>query len=183
MYHHVLFFFQITVILYLYFFATEGVRGSIARGGTPRNSWWGCVARFFKSWPDFRPKNVILHTRSQTRPLKSIHVFRPGLNYVIATQVRAQKKILFKSISNSHISVSFLLIWNWNDKCVHKLRSSLENHNRFQTKMGKVYTRFQIKTAQKPYAMWQHIPIRSDRNMSRNKLSFVVVLKDGMASR
>ena len=32
MYHHVLFFFQITVILYLYFFATEGVRGSIARG-------------------------------------------------------------------------------------------------------------------------------------------------------
>ena len=30
-------------------------------------------------------------------------------------------------------------------------RSSLENHIRFQTKMGKVYTRFQTKTAQKPY--------------------------------
>ena len=29
--------------------------------------------------------------------------------------------------------------------------SSLENHTRFQTKMGKVYTRFQTKTAQKPY--------------------------------
>ena len=28
-------------------------------------------------------------------------------------------------------------------------RSSLENHTRFQTKMGKVYTRFQTKTAQK----------------------------------
>ena len=32
-------------------------------------------------------------------------------------------------------------------------RSSLENHTRFQTKMGKVYTRFQTKTAQKPYPM------------------------------
>ena len=28
-------------------------------------------------------------------------------------------------------------------------RSSLENHSRFQTKMGKVYTRFQTKTAQR----------------------------------
>ena len=28
-------------------------------------------------------------------------------------------------------------------------RSSLENHNRFQTTMGKVYTRFQTKTAQR----------------------------------
>ena len=38
-------------------------------------------------------------------------------------------------------------------------RSSLENHTRFQTKMGKVYTRFQTKTAQKPYPMGQHIPV------------------------
>ena len=51
----------------------------ISPGGTPGNSWWGCAARFFKSWPDFRPKNVIFHTRFQTRPLKSIPVFRPGL--------------------------------------------------------------------------------------------------------
>ena len=29
-------------------------------------------------------------------------------------------------------------------------RSSPENHTRFQTKMGKVYIRFQTKTAQKP---------------------------------
>ena len=38
-------------------------------------------------------------------------------------------------------------------------RSSLENHTRFQTKMGKVYTRFQTKTAQKPPPMGRHIPI------------------------
>ena len=29
--------------------------------------------------------------------------------------------------------------------------SSLENHTRFQTKMGKIYTRFRTKKAQKPY--------------------------------
>ena len=34
-------------------------------------------------------------------------------------------------------------------------RSSLENHTRFQTKMGKVYTRFKTKTAQKPYRALQ----------------------------
>ena len=33
---------------------------------------------------------------------------------------RKQKKF-FKPISNSHISLSFLLIWNWNDKYVHIL--------------------------------------------------------------
>ena len=38
-------------------------------------------------------------------------------------------------------------------------RSSLENHTRFQTKMGKVYTRFQTKTAQKPDPMGRYIPI------------------------
>ena len=32
-------------------------------------------------------------------------------------------------------------------------RSSFVNHTRFQTKMGKIYTRFQTKTAQKPYPL------------------------------
>ena len=32
-------------------------------------------------------------------------------------------------------------------------RTSLENHTRFQSKIGKVYTHFQTKTAQKPYPM------------------------------
>ena len=36
------------------------------------------------------------------------------------------------------------------DICLHH-RSSLENYTRFQTKIGKVYNRFQTKTAQKPY--------------------------------
>ena len=35
------------------------------------------------------------------------------------------------------------------NKFIHS-RSSLENHTRFDTDMGKVYTRFQTKTAQNP---------------------------------
>ena len=35
-----------------------------------------------------------------------------------------------------------LLILNWNNKDFHTLRSSLKNHTRFQTKMGKVYDPF-----------------------------------------
>ena len=35
-------------------------------------------------------------------------------------------------------------------------RSSFENRTRFQTKMGKVYTRFQTKTAKNPYPMGRH---------------------------
>ena len=38
-------------------------------------------------------------------------------------------------------------------------RSSLENHTRFQTKMGIVYTRFQTKTAQKTYPMGRQISL------------------------
>ena len=38
-------------------------------------------------------------------------------------------------------------------------RSSLENHTRCQTKMCKVYTRFQTKKAQKPYPLGWHIRI------------------------
>ena len=42
------------------------------------NCPWGCAARFSKSRPYFRPKDVIFHTCFQTRPLKSLPVFRPG---------------------------------------------------------------------------------------------------------
>ena len=34
-------------------------------------------------------------------------------------QVRAETKKFSKCISNSHISISFLFIWNWNDKYIH----------------------------------------------------------------
>ena len=37
--------------------------------------------------------------------------------------------------------------------------SSPENYTLFQTKMDKVYTRFQSKTAQNPYPKGRHVPI------------------------
>ena len=42
------------------------------------------------------------------------------------------------------------------------LRSSLENHSWFQTKMDKVYTHFQTETTQKPYLYDLHkgVPLR-----------------------
>ena len=62
-------------------------------------------------------------------------------------------------------TLSFLLIWNWNDKYIHTLSSSLENHTRFHAKMGKVYTRFQTKATQKPYRMGRHIPLDDHSSM------------------
>ena len=48
-----------------------------------------------------------------------------------STVNRAQTQKLFKSISNSLISLSFLLIWNWNDKNVQTLRNFLRKPNPF----------------------------------------------------
>ena len=36
---------------------------------------------------------------------------------------------------------------------------SPDNHTQLQTKLFKIYTRFQTKTAQKPYPLGRHIPI------------------------
>ena len=47
-----------------YFVLTPG--GGGGGRGTPRNSWWGCAARVFKSRPYFRPKHAIFHTLFQT---------------------------------------------------------------------------------------------------------------------
>ena len=69
------------------------------------------------------------------------------------------------------VCFSFFLHLEWNDKSAfiksHPImafafihyRSSLENHTRFQAKMGVVYTRFQTKTAQTPYFLERHITI------------------------
>ena len=74
-----------------------------------------------------------IHTHSQTRPL--------GRNYVIITYIRLQTKKFFKCISNSHFySFGIETITTF-----IRPRSSLENHTRLQTKMGKVCTRFQTK--------------------------------------
>ena len=92
-----------------------------------------------------------------------------------------QKKISFSVCGNREpvhglihfdsVCFSFFLHLEWNDKSafikshpimalafIHS-RSSLENHTRFQAKMGEDYTRFQTKTAQKPYLLERLITI------------------------
>ena len=107
------------------------------------------------SWEFFvgvcRPVLQIL-TRFQTRTLKPIPVFRPGLwTEIMSSLLRLEHK--HKNYSNPFricifLFLSFFLIWNWNDKYNYTLRSSLENLARFQTKL-----------AQKPYPVGWHIPI------------------------
>ena len=93
----------------------------------------------------------------------STPVFRPGLYnpYPFSDfasiklchqwlRLERQHKDFLLSISNSHFNLFFsFFTWNWNDKYVCTLRSSCENHNRFQTKIGKLYIRFPTQTAQK----------------------------------
>ena len=89
----------------------------------------------------FRPKKF--HFPHPFSDLASMKLYHQLLS------LEQQQKDLLKSISNSHISLSFLFILGWNDKYstfMHS-RSSLENHTRFQTKMGKLYTRFQTQKA------------------------------------
>ena len=64
--------------------------------------------------------------------------------------LKPQQRDLLKSISNLRITLSFWFIWNWNDNTLINNLSSFVNHTQFQTKMGKIYTRFQIKMAQTP---------------------------------
>ena len=60
-------------------------------------------------------------------------------------KLERQQKDFLKSISNcySPITLSFLFIYNWNDKYFHMFihsRSFLETSTQLQTKMGKVCT-------------------------------------------
>ena len=124
-------------------------------GATPGNSWWGCAARSFKSWPYLWPKNIIFHTRFQTRPEIMLSVF---------TLERKQKNPSnpFRTRISLFLSYSFEI--ETINTFIHS-RSSLKNHTRFQTKIDKVYTSFQTKTAQTSYpmgmgmGMGRHMPI------------------------
>ena len=68
--------------------------------------------------------NVIFHTYFQTRPLKPIPVFRPGLSNPFRIRI-----FHFLSYSFGIETINTF---------IHS-RSSLENHTRFQTKMFNVY--------------------------------------------
>ena len=82
-----------------------------------------------------------IHTRFQTWPL--------GRNYYL---VRAQTK---KYSNPFRIRIFLFLSYSFGIETINtfiRSRSSLENHTRFQSKMGKVHTRFQT-------AKWRKNPV------------------------
>ena len=92
-------------------------------------------------------------------------------------RLERQIKELLKSTSNTYITILFLILLflsqyssgTWNDKYVHVL-----------AKMGKIYTRFQTKTAQKPYPLGGGGAQTYMGNISAYAppLDFVTVVKD-----
>ena len=104
----------------------------------------------------FRQKNAIFRTSFQTRPLNPYLLFRPGLKAEIMLSLLRLERKQKNSSSLFQIRIFLLLSYSFGIETINTFiysRSSLENHTRFQTKMGKVYTRFQTKTVQKPYTM------------------------------
>ena len=96
--------------------------------------------------------SLIFHTRFQTWPLKSIPILRPGLKEIMSSILRLeqqQKRFLQNPI---RIRLFLFLSYSFGIETINTFvhtRSSLESHTRFQT-----------KTAQKPYPLGRHIPIR-----------------------
>ena len=83
-----------------------------------------------------KPKNAWLH---KTEIMSSLLRLKP------------QQKDFLKSISNSHIETETGI--ETTNTLIHN-RSSFLDLTRFQSKMGKIYTRFQTKRARKPYPLF-----------------------------
>ena len=66
--------------------------------------------------------------------------------FVKFSRLERQQKDFLKLISNLHIALSFLFIWDLNDKYVHALPNSLENLTRIQTKITKSLPVFRPKS-------------------------------------
>ena len=115
------------------------VYSSLPRGGTPWNFWWGCAARISKSRPNFRPKNAVSQTRFQTWPQKIHARFQ--------TWPCTWLSIAYASVLNgSQLFLShqlLALVAGKKNKFISFRERSPNNHTQFQTKMFKIYTRFQ----------------------------------------
>ena len=110
--------------------------------------------------PISHQKNVIFHTRFKIWPLKSIPILRPCLQEFTPSSLRLeqqQKRFLKTHFEFAHFSFfSYSFGIETINTFVHPRSSLTENHTRFQTKVCNVYTRFQTKTAQKPYLLRRH---------------------------
>ena len=111
-----------------------------------------------------------IYQKTQRRSISYIIIFLGGgvgggrreLLGILASLLRLECKQ--KTFSNAfQIRIYFLFrSYSFGIETINtfiRFRSSLESDNQFQTKMGKVYTRFQTKKVQKPYPLGWHIPI------------------------
>ena len=111
-----------------------------------------------------------IYQKTQRRSMSYIIIFLGGgggggrrqLLGILASLLRLECKQ--KTFSNAfQIRIYFLFrSYSFGIETINtfiRFRSSLERDNQFQTKMGKVYTRFQTKKVQKPYPLGWHIPI------------------------
>ena len=108
-----------------------------------------------------------IYQKTQRRSISYIIIFLGGggggeLLGILASLLRLECKQ--KTFSNAfQIRIYFLFrSYSFGIETINTFicfRSSLERDNQFQTKMGKVYTRFQTKKVQKPYPLGWHIPI------------------------
>ena len=110
----------------------------------------------------FQTKKCHFHTR-----------FLPGLKHSYPFSDLPKQKLCHHSyldqnanrkILKSHfefasaLSVSFSFGFETTNTFIHSC-TSLESHTPFQTKMGKIFARFQTVTAQKTYLLVRHKPI------------------------
>ena len=92
----------------------------------------------------------------------STTVFRSGLQAEIMSSLLRLERKQKNSSNPCRIRIFFFLSYSFRIETIDTFissRSSLKNHTRFQTKMGKLYTCFQTKTAQKPDPMGRHMYI------------------------
>ena len=109
-------------------------------GDTLGNPWSRCAVRFFKSWPSStssdKKSNFPQPFSHQTS--KSIPIFRPDLRQKLCYLYLAGRKQKFLQIPFEFACFFFLSNPFFTMNTFKYSRSSLENHTRFQTKMGKV---------------------------------------------
>ena len=128
------------------------------RAGAVGNSWWGCIVPLGS--PNFDHDPISDEKMSFITPLfgrwlqKSIHVFRPEggrkTQHTYLTEIISSLLRLERQQKDFFLSQSFII--EATNTFIH-YRSSVVNHTRFQTEMGKIYTCFQTKTAPKPHPL------------------------------
>ena len=109
----------------------------------------------------FQTKNVIFHTRFQTRPLKSIPVLRPDLwAEIMFSLLRLERKQ--KHYSNPfRIRIFFFLSYSFGIEAINRFRHSVVPSTTIsdsRPKWAKSMSVFRPKRRKKPYPMGRHIP-------------------------